>query len=155
MEPHRIKKGVRVRNKRGDFFAFGYPTVVIESCERGVVWFDNGSSMSLHFALELLEEVDEGPVEDSVGDLLNKAAALIGQRGKSRDDAGNERSMDRTVRTFNAMTDHNLTEEEGWLFMRYLKDSRSRKGEFNRDDYEDGIAYAGLQAEAAINNHKH
>jgi len=87
-------------------------------------------------------------------DLLEDAARTIKQRGKTRDGSGSERSMARTVAAFNAMTGHYLTEEEGWLFMRYLKDSRSRKGEFNIDDYEDGIAYAALQAECAIRNNQ-
>lgn len=94
------------------------------------------------------------PEPDSAGGLLIEAARLIGERGKQRDAEGSERSMKRTVETFNAMTNHGLTEEEGWMFMRYLKDSRSRAGEFNRDDYEDGVAYAALQAESAIkDNH--
>lgn len=89
---------------------------------------------------------------DTVTELLEDAAWTINQRGQARDGEGSERSMARAVRAFNAMTDHTLTEEEGWLFMRYLKDSRARKGKFNRDDYEDGIAYAALQAECAIEN---
>lgn len=90
------------------------------------------------------------PEPDTAGDLLLSASYLIGQRGRERDAENGERSMSRAVATFNAMTGRSLSEEEGWMFMRYLKDSRSRSGGFNRDDYEDGVAYAALQAECAL-----
>jgi len=95
---------------------------------------------------------NEIPLDDdepmTAGDFLRAAGETLIDRGKSRDD-GQERSMARAIRAFNAMTDHDLTEEEGWLFMRYLKDSRARSGEYNRDDYLDGVGYAVLQAECA------
>lgn len=102
--------------------------------------------MNFHDIDEGLDEQPEGPM--TAADFLRTAAEVLIDRGKSRDD-GQERSMARAVRTFNAMTGHELTEEEGWLFMRYLKDSRSRSGEYNRDDYVDGVGYAVLQAECA------
>jgi hypothetical protein len=79
---------------------------------------------------------------------LTKAAQLMAERGKDRDNVG-ERSMARCVAAFNAMTGHELTEEDGWQFMVYLKHSRARGGNYRRDDYEDAVAYAALSAEAA------
>ncbi|QFS87598.1 MULTISPECIES: DUF6378 domain-containing protein [unclassified Marinobacter] len=99
--------------------------------------------------------MDTGEVKPFAGDILRKAADVIDERGKQRDGAGQERSMARTVATFNAMTGHKLTEEDGWLFMQYLKDARSRAGQFTEDDYLDKTAYAALQAECAITNHNH
>ena len=79
-----------------------------------------------------------------------KAAELMDERAASRDQADTgERSMARCVYAFNAMTGHNLTEEDGWLFMVYLKHARMRGGSYNRDDYEDAVAYEALAAEAA------
>lgn len=82
-------------------------------------------------------------------DFCTKAAKLMDERGKDRDKPSGERSMSRCVETFNAMTGHNLTEEDGWLFMVYLKHSRMRAGKFRQDDYEDAVAYEALMAEAA------
>lgn len=80
--------------------------------------------------------------------ILKKAAELIEQRGKDRDLDG-ERSMARTVAAFNAMTGHALTETDGWMFMVYLKHSRSRAGRFVADDYHDAVSYEALRAESA------
>lgn len=94
--------------------------------------------------------MEDGAIKPLAGVILRKAADTIEERGKQRDGSGQERSMARTVAAFNAMTDHKLTEEDGWLFMQYLKDSRSRAGQFTEDDYLDKAAYAALQAECAI-----
>ena len=47
------------------------------------------------------------------------------------------------------MTGHELTEEEGWKFMVFLKLARMEGGSFKLDDYEDCVAYTALMAEAA------
>lgn len=93
------------------------------------------------------QETNQSPVVDAV-DVLNLAAATIDNRAASRDVA-KERSMARCVNTFNAMTGHNISEADGWLFMQYLKHSRSRGGSFRFDDYLDDVAYAALKTEAA------
>jgi hypothetical protein len=83
-------------------------------------------------------------------DYCKKAAELMEERATSRDQAETgERSMARCVNAFNAMTGHNLSEEDGWFFMVYLKHARMRGGSYNRDDYEDAVAYEALAAEAA------
>lgn len=79
-----------------------------------------------------------------------KAAELMADRGKERDQESGERSMARCVDAFNAMTGHNLSVEDGWLFMVYLKHARMRGGKFKQDDYEDAVAYEALMAEAAV-----
>ena len=180
MDASELIPGAVIVYKNGNTFSNGKTTARVTSVQDDEnVWLDTGLFLSTRFAVENCYLVQSGspgqyilnvedlyikssdgdmavvdstkPNPDSAGGLLQEAAVLIGQRGASRDGSGNERSMARTVSTFNTMTGHNLTEEDGWLFMRYLKDARSRNGEFNRDDYEDGIAYAALQAEAAIN----
>lgn len=83
-------------------------------------------------------------------DLCNHAAFLMEERGKQRDSENGERSMARCVHAFNAMTGHQLSTEDGWLFMIYLKHSRMRAGGFTQDDYEDAVAYEALMGEEAI-----
>ena len=83
-------------------------------------------------------------------DFCTKAAALMEDRGKERDTEDGERSMARCVNAFNAMTEHDLSEEDGWLFMVYLKHARMRQGGFKLDDYEDAVAYEALMGECAL-----
>jgi len=79
----------------------------------------------------------------------NRACELLEDRGKERDQPNGERSMARCVHTFNAMTGHKLSVEDGWLFMVYLKHARMRGGQFKLDDYEDAVSYEALMAEEA------
>lgn len=82
--------------------------------------------------------------------LLRTAADTIALRGAKRDN-GSERSMERIVKVFSALTDHKLTEEEGWLFMIVLKLCRERTGA-DLDNWVDGAAYMALAAEAVSRN---
>ena len=82
--------------------------------------------------------------------ILRDASELIDQRGEERDQPDGERSMARAVYSFNAMTEHSLSEEEGWKFMLFLKLARMEGGRFKMDDYEDAVAYSALMAEAAV-----
>jgi hypothetical protein len=89
---------------------------------------------------------------------LEKAVKEMKDRAEQRDvkhdpgstkPGGGERSMARTIKAFNALTGHNLTEEEGWEFMILLKLVRGRQGDFREDDYVDAAAYSGLLGECA------
>ena len=66
-----------------------------------------------------------------------------------KQEQGGERSMGAPVAAFNAATGNALTEEQGWLFMVFLKAIRTQQGQFRADNYEDGAAYFGLMGEAA------
>lgn len=82
-------------------------------------------------------------------DLLRNSAQHIEDRSAARDQKDGERSMVPTVRAFNALTGHNLSERDGWMFMVVLKSARacsSAKG--LPDDYEDLAAYAALAGES-------
>ena len=85
----------------------------------------------------------------SAPDLLNQAAEAIGDRAAQRDMPQGERSMARTVAAFNALTGHDITERDGWLFMAALKASRATAGALRLDDYIDGAAYMALAGECA------
>lgn len=82
----------------------------------------------------------------SAEDILNLSRKIMEDRGKRRDSEG-ERSMERIVKVFNALTDHNLSEVDGWTFMVVLKLCRERTGP-DLDNWVDGAAYMALAGEA-------
>ena len=68
---------------------------------------------------------------------------------------GGERSMRRTVATFNAFHGTGLTEAQGWHFMQILKDVRLFTSiDYHADSAEDCAAYAALKAEALAAEHE-
>ena len=81
---------------------------------------------------------------------LKEGVATMDERGKDRD-AGEERSMGKTVRAFNALTGHDISERDGWLFMAVLKAARAATTPTGRvDDYVDGAAYFALAGESVF-----
>lgn len=82
-------------------------------------------------------------------DYLDQGAAAMRDRASQRDCPDGERSMKRTVAIFQAYTDIELTEKQGWQFMMCLKMARGAQGEHCDDDYTDGCAYTALAAEAS------
>lgn len=88
-------------------------------------------------------------------ELLQKAASTLEARGAERDLPNGERSMQKAVQIFNAIhPEISLTEVQGWRFMQCLKLAREVQGGFKEDDYLDGIGYAALKAECAIQENK-
>ena len=85
----------------------------------------------------------------SATDLLQAASDQIEDRAAERDTEA-ERSMCSTVNAFNAIYGTNLTEEQGWMFMVFLKAARAKGGNIRIDDYVDGSAYFALAGEAAL-----
>lgn len=82
-------------------------------------------------------------------DILAAAQKHMQDRAATYDKPEGERSMGATVAAFKAVTGHQLTEEQGWLFMALLKAVRSQQGDYREDSYEDGTAYFSLAGEAA------
>ena len=80
---------------------------------------------------------------------LEAAQGHLGARAVTYDKPTGERSMERTVKVFAALTDIQLTEEQGWIFMEALKQVRSLQGKFKADNYEDLAGYAALRGETA------
>lgn len=82
-------------------------------------------------------------------DILSAAEKHMRDRAATYDKPEGERSMSQTVVVFNAFHGTSLTEAQGWHFMQILKDVRlfTRDG-YHADSAEDGVAYAGLKAEA-------
>jgi hypothetical protein len=83
--------------------------------------------------------------------LLEQAAQHLRQRAQAYDQPEGERSMGRTVRAFNAITGHQLTEAEGWMLMALLKMVRDRQRDKpHQDSCEDMVAYAALYGESRL-----
>lgn len=89
------------------------------------------------------------PIDIPAVKILEAAAKHLQDRAVVYDDPSGEHSMDKTVRMFNTLTGHELTEEQGWAFMALLKLVRSQQGDYRADNYEDGAAYFALAGEAA------
>ena len=85
----------------------------------------------------------------TAGSILQTAAKHMEDRAVTYDLPQGERSMHRTVAMFNTLTDHLLTDEQGWLFMTCLKMVRAQAGGYRADSYEDGAAYFALAGESA------
>lgn len=87
-------------------------------------------------------------------DILSAALGHMQDRAATYDKPEGERSMPATVAAFNALTGHNLTAEQGWLFMTVLKLCRTQQGGHRPDNYEDGAAYFALMGEQAAVDRK-
>jgi hypothetical protein len=88
--------------------------------------------------------------------LLEKAVGHMTARAAIYDSPNGERSAQKTVTAFNAITGHTLTEAEGFLFLQILKDVRQwqRPDTPHIDSIEDAVAYAALKGEALIQQEK-
>lgn len=85
--------------------------------------------------------------------ILDEAAKELKQRGTVYDGKGydgGERSMEKTVEIFKAITGIQLTELDGWRFMLALKMARSTTGKPKLDTYVDLAGYAALAGECAL-----
>lgn len=83
----------------------------------------------------------------TVRDILEIAADTIDKRASDRD-LPQERSMDATVKAFNAIFGTSLIESQGWAFMQILKMVRARTGPYKQDDFVDGASYVALMGES-------
>ncbi len=89
------------------------------------------------------------PAIPTAPQILKTAIGHMEERAATYDQPQGERSMGKTVTMFNALTEHGLTEEQGWLFMACLKMVRAQQGGYRADSYEDGAAYFALAGESA------
>ena len=89
------------------------------------------------------------PPNTSAEHILQAAAKHMQDRAATYDLPQGERSIHKTVAMFNILTDHLLTDEQGWLFMTCLKMVRAQAGGHRADSYEDGAAYFALAGESA------
>lgn len=110
------------------------------------------------YTLDVIEEINpaapayppeypQPPVQ--APELLGRAARHMHDRASTYDAPGGKRSMGKAVDAFNAITNHTLSESEGWLLLQVLKDVRLfTRAAYHADSAEDCISYAALKAEA-------
>jgi hypothetical protein len=93
--------------------------------------------------------VNQSTKQTTAPDVLAAAAKHMADRASQYDKPAGERSMDATVRAFNAVSGKNLTESEGWLLLACLKAVRlfQRPG-YHEDSAQDLTAYCALLAES-------
>lgn len=91
-------------------------------------------------------KTNEPVAEPAIG-FLDEAASAMKQRAALRDTPEGERTAGKIAKVFNAITGHDLTESDAWLFLLVLKIVRSRSGKYSRDDYVDLSAYSALLGE--------
>ncbi len=87
--------------------------------------------------------------------ILTDAADILKQRGVDYDGKGyqgGERSMEQTVKLFEALTGNKLSELDGWRFLICLKLARSTTGKPKRDSYVDLAGYSALAGECALDS---
>ena len=84
---------------------------------------------------------------NSAHDFLGMARSTMDERGQQYDKSGQERSMGRVVKAFNAVTGHDISEADGWTLMTLLKLVRDQKELPHLDSLVDAVAYAALRAE--------
>lgn len=88
-------------------------------------------------------------------DILQSAIGHMDRRAIQYDKPGGERSMEKTIAAFNALTGRDLKVGEGWLLMVMLKLVRAQtaKGAALADSLEDCAAYVALMGEPALAAH--
>ena len=79
-------------------------------------------------------------------DICLLACETLIERGGNYD-KDEERSMPTIVEAFKAVTGHDLTVQQGYLFMILLKAVRSQQGADKLDNWVDMAAYAALSGE--------
>lgn len=99
-----------------------------------------------------LDEIQSSGLDAvSAGDMLDAAAKHMRDRASTYDKPAGERSMEATVKAFNAITGRDLRESEGWLLLAVLKMVRGeQRRDPHRDSAEDLIAYGALYGEARM-----
>lgn len=121
----------------------------------GFIDDDEAAALWMHRAGErnaFVPDAKRGsPTNTTAPDILRTGLQVLDQRGIQRDQPTGERSMPAVVRAFAELTGHQLSEQQGWLFMALVKIRRSQSGRPDVDHYVDGANYIALAGEAALN----
>ena len=119
-------------------------------CQHGNIWgMCCGDTSETRQLDHMARDFSSGT--DALG-ILKEASDCIQSRAILRDTPG-ERAMAKSVRAFNELTGHNLSEKDGNFFLVCLKASRAYSGH-DKDNYIDGSAYFALAGEASGNEDK-
>lgn len=90
---------------------------------------------------------EQEPKRESAHGFLEEGSKAMKHRASLRDAEDGERTAAQIAKVFNAITGHEISEADAWMFLICLKIVRSRNGKYNRDDYVDLAAYSGLLGE--------
>ena len=103
---------------------------------------------------EMNTEVTQDTItEFTAPSMLKRASDLMIERAVQYDSPEGERSMEKIVAAFNAITGKGLTESEGWMLMVLLKLVRDNTRDTgHQDSCEDLIAYGALYGESRLTN---
>jgi len=109
--------------------------------------------------IKKVNEVKEEPMnttqvtkEFTAPNMLKRASDLMIERAAQYDSPEGERSMEKIITAFNAITGKELTESEGWMLMVLLKLVRDNtRVAGHQDSCEDLIAYSALYGESRLN----
>lgn len=157
-------KGVRIYNDDGDLVFSHGPSPIVWPEWTNEAWINGDGKLVFHgapapapgpgwFQIATRERVKPTDINGNqlttAHSICQAAMGHMDDRATTYDQKGGERSMGKTVTAFNALTGHQLTEEQGWLLMELLKCARSQQGKYRADNYEDATAYAALRGEAA------
>jgi hypothetical protein len=96
--------------------------------------------------LRELKKADK-PSRESAHGFLEEASQAMKQRAALRDAEDGERTAAQIAKVFNAITGHEISEADAWMFLLVMKIVRSRNGKYHRDDYVDGSSYFALLGE--------
>ena len=98
-------------------------------------------------------DVDPSLASLTAPNLLKRASDLMVERAVQYDSPEGERSMEKIVNSFNALTGKDLTEAQGWMFMVLLKLVRDNTRVVgHKDSCDDLIAYAALYGESRLSD---
>lgn len=127
------------------------PIQVMYENKPETIWMLRLEDLRDRFLCLKADSISQKPTSLSAPKILQEAISTMADRGKTYDTNGQgaERSMQKIVSMFNALTGHNLTTAQGWKFMCCLKLARSEQGQHKDDNYLDGAAYFALAGEAA------
>jgi hypothetical protein len=88
---------------------------------------------------------------------LEEAQRAIADRAERYDASGSNDPaplMETVVKTFNALTGHDLSTSDGLAFLVILKLARARYGQPHADNYVDAAGYMALMGEVAMEDER-
>lgn len=120
-------------------------------------WWDIYKKVNyLHIGQIELSEVVSLPSGPTATDFLRAASSHMHDRATAYDSPNGERSMGRAITAFNAITQHELLESEGWLLLQILKDARQwSTKDYHQDSAEDCVAFSALKGESLARESHH
>ena len=123
-----------------------YSQAVVNCASASIIWVKKEQEMNTEVTQDTITEF-------TAPSMLKRASDLMIERAVQYDSPEGERSMEKIVAAFNAITGKGLTESEGWMLMVLLKLVRDNTRDTgHQDSCEDLIAYGALYGESRLTN---